>query len=471
MKRNKTFRFLVVVILVAFVTVTSITGFYLQNGDFKSTVIKGISDIRWGIDIRGGVEATFRPAGDVDATQEDMNGAKAVIENRMVSGNITDYEIYTDAKNNRIIVRFPWKSEETDFDPEAAIEELAATAVLTFREGNEYLDTEMGSDGQYLYRTPTGVTAENIVLEGKDVKTATPEVGQDPNSGAVTYQVKLVLTEEGTDKFAEATANLVNSPVSIWMDDVMVSAPTVNEAITTGEAYITGDFDSAEATSLANKIQGGALPFALETSNFGTINPTLGLSALDAMAMAGIIAFALIAVLMIFWFRLPGLIAVFSLAGQMGLTFAAISGYFPFANSFTMTLPGIAGMILSIGVGVDANIITASRIREELENGRTLDKAVSRGCENSFWAVFDGNITILIVAIMLIGVFGPSNILSSIFGESTTGSIYSFGYTLLVGTIGNLIMGIGVTRVLLKYLSGVNFLHKPWLFGGAGNGK
>ena len=125
--------------------------------------------------------------------------------------------------------------------------------------------------------------------------------------------------------------------------------------------------------------------------------------------MAGIIAFALIAVFMIIIFKVPGFVLVLTLVGQLAITFAAISGYFPFVNSF-MTLPGLAGIILSIGVGVDANIITASRIKEELGTGKTLDGAIQKGCSNSLWSIVDGNITILIVAIMLIGVFGPSNI-------------------------------------------------------------
>ena len=174
-----------------------------------------------------------------------------------------------------------------------------------------------------------------------------------------------------------------------------------------------------------------------------------------------------VALFMLVMFRLPGFVAMLTLLGQLAITFAAVSGYFPFLNSFTMTLPGIAGIILSIGVGVDANIITASRIKEELYSGKTLDGAIHRGCSNSLWSIVDGNITILIVAVMLIGVFGPSNILSQIFGASTTGAIYSFGYTLLVGVIGNFIMGVFFSRLMIKSLSGFKPLRKKWLFGGS----
>ena len=134
-----------------------------------------------------------------------------------------------------------------------------------------------------------------------------------------------------------------------------------------------------------------------------------------------------------------------------------------------MTLPGIAGLILSIGMGVDCNVITAERIKEELKAGRTLDGALERGTKNSLSAIVDGNMTVIIVSIILMLVFGPANSLSIIFGESTTGTIYSFGYTLLVGVIANFIMGVFCTRIMLRSVAGFKFLRKKWLFGGAKN--
>ena len=466
MKRVAKPVFFIVALLIIALSCMAFFGVHGRNGDIPVTYIKGLNDIRWGIDIKGGVEATFSPADGVQATREDMESAKAIIELRMVNNNITDYELYADYDNGKVIVRFPWKEDETDFDPEAAVEELSATALLTFREGGEYETTEVGSDGQPIYKTPAGTTAENVIMDGKDVVSAKAGMIQDDN-GAQQFVVDLEFNDEGRELFGEATSRLVGQTISIWMDDIMISAPTVNAVITDGKASITGNFTAATASELAAKIQGGALPFALQTSNFSTVNPTLGMKSLDAMVMAGVIAFALIAVFMIVMFKIPGVAAVLSLVGQLAITFAAISGYFPFVNSFTMTLPGLAGIILSIGVGVDANIITASRIKEELGTGKTLDGAIQKGCSNSLWSIVDGNITILIVAIMLIGVFGPSNILSKIFGESTTGAIYSFGYTLLVGVIGNFIMGVFCSRLMIKSLSGFKPLRKKWLFGGA----
>ena len=468
MKRVPKAVFFIVAILILLLTYTSIFGVYGQNGDNKITYIKGAGDIRWGIDIRGGVEATFVPADGVDATDEQLSSVEETIKLRLLNNNVTDYELYTDTSNDRIIIRFPWKSDEADFNPEEAIEELAATAELTFREGMEYETQELDENGNPMYKTPTGTTKENVILEGDDVVSAEAKSYQDQTTGTVKYLVELKFSEDGAKKFADATSELVGKTISVWMDDVMISYPTVESAITEGECTITSDsFTAATATELAQKINAGALPFTLKTASFGTISPTLGESSLNAMTMAGIIAFALVAVFMLIMFRLPGFVAVIALAGQVALSLIAVSGYFPAFPSFTMTLPGIAGIILSIGMGVDANIITATRIKEELWLGKTLDGAIEKGNESSFWAIFDGNITVIIVAVILMAVFGPSNILSVIFGASTTGSIYSFGYTLLIGVIGNFIMGVTATRLMTKSLSRFKLLRNKWLFGGA----
>ena len=463
MKRVSKPVFFIVAILILALSYFAIFGYSTQYGDVKTTVIKGVNDIRWGIDIKGGVEATFKPAGDVDATDEEMEAAKAVIETRLVSSNITDYELYADSASDRIIVRFPWKEDEKNFDPEKAIEDISATAQLTFRPGNSYATTERDAKGAMVYKTPTGET-EEILMDGSNVQKAQPMI--DNSEGVSKYVVSLELKD--ASKFAEITKNYLNKTVSIWMDDIMLSAPTVQTEIKDGKASITGNFTMSEATDLAIKFNAGALPFKLETVGFGTISPTLGSSSLMAMAYAGIAAVILIAILMIVIYRLPGFIATITLIGQVGLMLASVSGFFPVFSSFTMTLPGIAGLILSIGMGVDANIITAERIQEELRSSKTIDTAIAKGSKSSFSAIFDGNVTSIIVALILLLVFGPTNILSIIFGQSTTGTIYAFGYTLLMGIIANFVMGVFASRLMLKSISGFKIFRKKFLYGGVG---
>ena len=439
MKRISKPVFFIVAILILVFAATALLGVRYYDGDIQKTAIKGLSDIRWGIDIRGGVEATFKPADNIDASDDELDAAKSIIETRLVSGGITDYELYADRGSDRIIVRFPWKENDTEFDPIKEVNSLAVDAKLTFK-------------------NPSG----EEVMDGSAVKKATAGINQETNE----YVVDLELTDEGATTFAEITEQYLNQQISIWMDETQLSNPTVQAVISNGKAQISGSFDAETATELANQINGGALPFSLETASYSSISPTLGQNSLTAMGYAAIIAFGLIALFMIIRYRVPGFVAVIALIGQLALAIAAVTRYFSVFDSFTMTLPGIAGLILSVGMGVDANIITAERIKEEFRLGKTLDAAIEKGSKNSLTAIIDGNMTIVIVSVILMLVFGPSNILSVIFGESTTGTIYAFGYTLLMGVIANFIMGVWLSRVMLKSIVGMKFLRKEWLFGG-----
>lgn len=460
--------FFIVFFLIAAFMYLATFGISSQYGDITTSYIRGVSEIRWGIDIRGGVDVTFTAPEEFkeSVTDSQVDSAKAIIETRLVNNHITDYEVYADYTSKRIIVRFPWQADNEDFDPESAVKELGETAMLTFREGYEVDDEGL----------PTGQT-ETVILEGKDVKQAAVVVNTESN----TYEVSLEFNSEGAEKFADATGRLVGDSISIWMDDFCFSAPTVNQRIEGGSASISqpNGFELTEAQELANKINGGALPFKLEIDNFSTISPTLGAGARDAMAIAGMIAFLLISVFMIIYYRLPGFVAVIALFGQVAGMFAAVTGFFAFNSSFTLTIPGIAGIILSIGMGVDANVISAERIKEELSTGKTIDGSIHSGFERGFAAILDSNLTVVIVAIILMGAFGTSDSLCAklltpvffMFGPTTAGTIYSFGYTLLVGVIMNFIMGCTATRLMLTSISKFKVFRKPFWYGGANNVK
>lgn len=462
MKRTAKPVFFIVALVILALVYTAVFGVHTYFGDRQDTIIRSASEIRFGIDIRGGVDATFGAKDEsIHVTEAQLDGVKAVIEERLVHNNITDYEIYADTANKQVVVRFPWEADESNYDPTAALEEIGQTAQLSFHIG-EGTDSTTGR--------PTG----ELVLTGNDVQTA--QAGQDPQTGE--YVVELKLKDSGKKAFAEATQKQYDNnkgPISIWLDDEMISAPQVQAVITNGEAVISGNFETmADAQDLANLITSGALPFELEVKSSGTINPTMGEKALNAMVIAGIIAFVLVAAFMLVYYRVPGFVAVIALLGQVAGSIAAVSGYFGVFNSFTLTLPGIAGIILSIGMGVDANVITAERIKEELRAGKTIDGAIRSGSKESFWAIFDGNITVIIVAAVLMGVFGPSDsvfgwLLSPVmrwFPVATTGAVYSFGYTLLVGIVFNFIMGMTASRLMLSSLSRQKWLRKPWLYGG-----
>jgi SecD/SecF fusion protein len=386
-----------------------------------------------------------------------IEAARSVIETRMMSRNITDYEIYTDHATGRIIVRFPWQADDQTFDPEIAVNELGETAMLTFYEG-------MSQDG-------------TRVLTGADVRRAAPFF--DGND----HGVSLELHESGRIAFSNATQRLrpqggnPGQPISIWMDDQIISSPTVQNHIADGNASITGNFTREEAVALANQINGGALPFALDTESFNVINPTMGMGARDAMALAGLISFVMMCAFMIVRYRLLGIVAAIGLAGQLFGALAVISGFIGVFPSFTLTIPGIAGIILSIGMGIDANVITAERIKEEIRSGKTLDGAVQSGYKRAFSAIFDGNITMMIVAFILMGAFGtpnslPAQLLSPLFrwfGPSAAGAIYAFGYTLIVGVILNFVFGVFMSRMMTYSLLKFKKCRKLSYYGGYKN--
>lgn len=464
MRKTKPFVFFMVVVLILCFAYTALFGVTTWYGDIETVRIKGANQIRWGIDIQGGVEATFVPADGFDATDAQLDAVMATLKVRLVGQNITDSEVYVDYAKDRVIVRFPWATGEEDFDPEKAIQELGETAVLTFREGVEY--DENGA--------PDGVTKENVLLTGSDVTSATVVF----NSQTSLPVVRLEFSAEGTTKFSEATAKLRGKIMSIWMDDTLISYPTVNDVITDGVAVIESEqFTTEEAQDLANKINSGSLPFKLNVDTLNTISSTLGANSLNAMVIAGLIAFAVICIFMIIVYRLPGFVACFALLGHISLMIASVSGYFTTIPSFTLTLPGIAGIILSLGVAVDANVITAERIKEELYTGKSIDSALKNGYNNAFSAILDGNVTVVIVAFILMGTFGPSTSLPnrllspllSWLGVAVEGTIYSFGYTLFIGVILNLLMSVLISRIMLYSVSRIKALHKPWFYGGKKN--
>ena len=454
-RKGKSWPQFVVAILIVLFSLTAIFGVSYTYGDTKNVYVKGASDIRFGIDIRGGVDVTFMPADDVEATDAQMTAAKTVIEDRLVGLGITDYESYVDNNKSRIIVRFPWKNDEADFNPQTAIDEIGTTAKMVFRKGSS-------------------ATGEEI-LSGDDVASASAAYNETEG-----WVVQLKFNSAGASAFATATTELAasNGTISIWLDDNNISTATVNEAITGGEAIIKGNFDQDSASTLANQINSGSLPFALSAESYSTISPSLGAKSLDVMVQAGIIAFILVAILMIVRYRLPGTIAVISLMGQAAATLAVVSGYFTVFPGSTLTLPGIAGIILGIGMGVDANVITAERIKEELSKNKTLEGAVKSGFRMGLTPIIDGNVTIVIVAAILMGAFGPTdgfwakvfNPIFYWFGPSTAGTIYSFGFTLLTSVLLNFVFGVWATRVMIRGAVHFKPLRKAWLFGGKKEG-
>lgn len=463
--KGRAWHLFVTAILIVVFVYTAFFGVAAKYGDVTTTYIKGAKDIRFGVDIKGGVNVTFVPADGYDATDEQLDAAELVIENRLVALNVTDYELYVDYNDDSLILEFPWQSGETDFDPEAAIQEIGTTAYLTFREGS-------AADGA-------------LILDGSMVESAAAQYAPVSSGGTAEYYVALKFTSEGAAAFGDATTRLYaeGGSIGIWLDEENVSVASVNAAITDGSAIITSSaanpFTQEDVIRMARQINSGSLPFALTVDSYSTVSPSLGENSLEAMVRAGILAFVMIVLIMTALYRLPGFLACIALAGQVAATLAFVSGYFPVFESFTLTLPGIAGIILAIGMGVDANVITAERIAEELRSGKSLDGALKSGFARGLTPIIDGNVTIVIVSIVLMGAFGPTdglfakllNFVFFAFGPSTAGTIYAFGYTLLTGVLLNFVFGVFATRVMIRGAAAIKPLRNPWLYGGTAKGK
>ena len=407
--------FIVTFVITAVLLFVAVFG--VKIGGFE---IKGADQMRYGIDIKGGVEAIYEP-GDLGRapTPDELEAARTIIETRMDARNITDRDVTIDKGNGKIIARFPWKSDEADFDPQQAVTELGETSRLTFRD-------------------PEG----RVILEGTDVTRSKAQL--DPRDGGPV--VTLELTREGAEKFAAATGRLVGQEISIYMDEILIRAPIVNSKITGGNAEISNLSSIEDAAALAGKINSGSLPFSLVVKNCSIISPTLGSNALAVMIMAGKAAFIMVCLFILFYYRLPGMVACIALVLQVTGQLLALS-----IPQFTLTLPGIAGLILSVGMGVDANIIIAERIKEEINTGKTIVRAIDTGFERAFSAVFDGNITVVIIAVILI-----------IFGS---GSMLSFGYTLICGVCMNFIAGVTASRLMIRSLANYKIFRRPQYYG------
>ncbi len=424
--------FIVAAIILAIVAYTAV-GIITQRSSY----------MRFGIDIKGGVSATFQSADEnVVPTDAQLESAKAIIELRLDSNNILDRTVTIDRENHSVLVEFPWQASEENYDPVAAIAELGETAQLTFA---VVKSADSAGENTYALTDENGktigyYTIEEQFMDGSKVSKA--------NAGYLegNYVVNLEFDSEGTTIFSEKTSSHVGDLIGILMDDHLISVAQVETAITEGSCYISGSFTASESKDLAAKINSGALPFAMESSNYSSVSATMGTHALNVMILAGLIALCIIVLFMCIYYRLPGFVASITLllqaAGQL-LIFHLMG--------LTLTLPGIAGIILSIGMGVDSNIIIAERIKEEINAGKTLRGAISAGYNRAFSAVLDCNVTTAAVGLLLM-----------FFG---TGAMLSFAYTLLIGIVLNFGLSIISTKLMLQSLSSYKALSNPKFYG------
>ncbi len=430
MKAKNVISFLLVMVLILAIAYISAFDVKIGNIEVPSTFDKE-KGIKQGLDLVGGSIIVFEP--DVKdlskVTSDEMGAAESIIRARL------DAEGYSEATISRqgdtgIRVEIP----NID-DPQEAVKMIGATAKL------EFLDAD-----------------KNVIMDGskKYVSGAVSKYGQISEGGSNEYYVQLSFSKEGQKVFKEATEKAVAATsenknyISIALDGEVQMSPSVKEVIDSDSCVITGGYTAEAAESVANLISSGQLPFSLKDAELRSVGPTLGSKALSTSLKAALIGIILVMIFMLLVYRLPGLVADISLVAYISLVTLIMAGFFVTKFRVTLTLPGIAGVILSIGMAVDANVVIFERIKDELRAGKSVGAAVNAGFNRAVTAVIDSNVTTIIAAVVLY-----------IFG---TGTVKNFAVTLFIGIVISMLTAVTLTKFLLKQIVGFG-VKNPVLYG------
>ncbi len=411
MKKDNIIKIIISLVCIGLIAYLAIFGLTIGG----KTIIKGAKSIKTGLDISGGVSIIYQ-ANKEDGTaitQEDLKKSEAVIRKRLEAKNIFDYIIRSDTATSQIHLEIPADVNDKSKDPLAAVEGLDKTAKIEFRD-------------------PEG----NVLLAGDDIKSAKYSEESTDNTGMPSPHVVLTFSDVGSKKFATATEKLVGKTINIYLDEEAITTPTVNEKIESMTAIITmgqGTYaeKKVEAEQYAMLIDSGTLPFSLNVINKEYIGPYIGQKALEVSVYAGLVSLLVISLLIIALYRLPGLVASMSLVAYTAIVLMIMSN-----TGISLTLPGIAGLILSIGMAVDANVIIFERFKEEIRNKLTAKKAFERSFKHAMTAIIDGNVTTIIIALLLY-----------IFG---IGPVKGFGIVLAIGVLVSLFTAIILTKFIMK---------------------
>lgn len=414
MRWSKVVTLALILAAVAIALVLSVAPVF-QGNQYTQKYLPLIKGINLGLDLQGGVHVVLeaKDTQEVKVTPEAMRQLRAVIQNRVDQFGVAEPVIQQQGERRLIVELAGIK------DPEEAVNSMVKTAFLEFK-------------------TQDGKT----VVTGKDLKDA--QEAKDPTSGMV--EVNLTFDSEGANKFAQATTANVGRQIAIILDGKPLQNPTVQEPITNGKARITGYQSLDEAHRIAILLRSGALPLKVDVVEKRAVGPALGADSLAKSKHAGVVGVTAILVFMLIYYRVPGLVANFALLIYSLIVMAVYVGM-----NVTMTLPGIAGFLLSLGIAVDANVIIFERVKEELRGGKSLRAAIDSGFKRGFVAVFDANATTVLAAAVLLFL--------------GTGPIKGFAVTLIIGIMASMITAISMTRWLLHLVAGTNLVKNPKYFG------
>ncbi|MCR4717360.1 MAG: protein translocase subunit SecD [Lachnospiraceae bacterium] len=398
MKNQKSKGILIIFAFIVLFAASAYTVFYGLGAQHKGKA----SNIRLGLDLAGGVSITYQIK-DSDVSETEINDTIQKIQQR-VEQYSTESNVYK-VGTNRIQVEIPGET-----DANKVLEELGKPGSLSFT---------------------SDASGEAIICTGSDIKSAEGNTVTDSTTGTREYVVQLEFTDEGTKKFGDATSELVGKPIYIFYDGAIISYPTVQEAITSGQCQIDGMESLEAANELATYIRIGALPVELEELSSQVVAAQLGSEAVKTSVKAGAIGLGLVCLFMIIIYAWPGFVAALALLAYILLNLLALNGF-----NVTLTLPGMAGVILGIGMAVDANVIIFTRIREELRDGKSVKTGLNAGFHKALSAIIDGNVTTLIAAVVLYFM--------------GSGTIKGFATTLMLSIILSMVSAIFITRYLLE---------------------
>lgn len=438
----------IVILLCVLLLLAGIT--YVDVNGIDPAGTASASDIKLGLDLAGGVSITYQVVGEEEPDSTDMADTISKLQKR-VENYSTEAIVYQEG-SDRISIEIPGVS-----DANAILEELGKPGSLYFiaetdEEGNANYSLQAVTDenGDMVYEYVLNKTLEeleaegSIVLVGTDVQDARAGAATD-SMGNTTYVVNLTMTQEGTQKFEDATRNAYNKgeTLGIYYDGSFVSVPAVNGVFTDGTAQISPMESYEEAENLASTIRIGGLKLELEELHSKVVGAQLGVEAIETSLKAGAIGLVIVMVFMIVLYFIPGVASAIGLGMYVALIVLLLNGF-----DMTLTLSGVAGIILSIGMAVDANVIVFARIREELATGKTVRSALKIGFDKALSAIVDGNITTLIAAGILL-ILGP-------------GTIRGFAQTLALGIVLSMFTALVVTRYVLQALYAIGFKSEKW---------
>lgn len=410
-KSKKTKSSVIFVVLVCIIGLLAYSGFVGIDNIFGYRVKTFGETINKGLDLQGGMSVLEEVKGE-NLDNKTVERTIEMLKMRIDPEGVKEISIQKEG-SNRIRIEIPG-----EFDSKSVLESIGKTGKLEFK----------GPDG-------------SVILTGADVKNATAYLD---NMGKPT--IGLELKEEGTKKFAEGTKKFLGQPISIYMDEEVLTSPTVQSVISNGEATITGSASLEEASRQANIIKSGALPVTLEALEYKTVGATLGSNALSLSMKAGAIGIGLILLFMLVYYRVPGIMSGLALVFYVILLLGTFS-----AVGATLTLSGIAGFLLTVGMAVDANVLIFERIREELKSGKSVRSAVEAGFHRALSSILDSNITTIIGGLVLYYL--------------GSGAVKGFAFTLMIGTVLSMFTALTVTKLFMKLGLEMGILNNVSHFG------